>query len=290
MLATPPATNGNANPTSVAQAEAPDLHNPFEQKPLPTGPAVPAASPPPSVAKPPLSDTQRASISFPGNLSSNLGTGGRFYSQFRSAPMNEMPTGPHQAGVLSPPHPGQSRSPSPMSVHENRPVQPLSPLEELQDHQVHELQEQLKHEPPQFEPQDSQLGTLSENQEQEEHEEHQDRVHHQPHGHTSKAQNEHEHVQRHEMQANGSEQSLAPQPHVLSHELSKSAAPSSEHNPRLSNASMVSSHPHRSEEEARVVNDPPRPVELAITADDSSEEIVMSPTSYPGQEWAPMYH
>jgi hypothetical protein len=33
-----------------------------------------------------------------------------------------------------------------------------------------------------------------------------------------------------------------------------------------------------SEDEARVVNNPPQPVELAITADDSSEEIVMSPT------------
>jgi hypothetical protein len=56
-------------------------------------------------------------------------------------------------------------------------------------------------------------------------------------------------------------------------------AASENHAPRniaVSNASAISAHPHRSEDEARVVNNPPQPVELAITADDSSEEIVMS--------------
>lgn len=48
-------------------------------------------------------------------------------------------------------------------------------------------------------------------------------------------------------------------------------------------------HPHR-DDEPRIVNDPPRePVELALTKDDSSDEILMSPTTYPGQEWIPTH-
>lgn len=54
----------------------------------------------------------------------------------------------------------------------------------------------------------------------------------------------------------------------------------------VSNVSVMSTHPHRGD--ARMVNDTPEPVELAVTHDDSSEEIIMSPTSYPGQEWTPM--
>lgn len=48
----------------------------------------------------------------------------------------------------------------------------------------------------------------------------------------------------------------------------------------------LSIHPHRSE--ARSANETTEPVELAIK-EDSSEEIVMSPTTYPGQEWTPMH-
>ncbi|KAJ5162265.1 hypothetical protein N7492_007657 [Penicillium capsulatum] len=55
----------------------------------------------------------------------------------------------------------------------------------------------------------------------------------------------------------------------------------------VSNASTISTHPHR--DEARVLNETPEPVELALTKDDSSEELVMSPTAYPGQEWTPMH-
>jgi hypothetical protein len=54
----------------------------------------------------------------------------------------------------------------------------------------------------------------------------------------------------------------------------------------VSNVSVMSTHPHRGD--ARLVNETPEPVELAVTHDDSSEEIIMSPTSYPGQEWTPM--
>ncbi|CEJ56987.1 hypothetical protein PMG11_05697 [Penicillium brasilianum] len=65
--------------------------------------------------------------------------------------------------------------------------------------------------------------------------------------------------------------------------------PKLEPSPGLSNdvssLSIVPTHPHRSD--ARMVNDTPEPVELAVTHDDSSEEIIMSPTSYPGQEWTP---
>lgn len=46
-----------------------------------------------------------------------------------------------------------------------------------------------------------------------------------------------------------------------------------------------SGHPHR--DEAVVINKSESPVELPIRADDSSEEIVMSSTAYPGQEWKP---
>lgn len=56
----------------------------------------------------------------------------------------------------------------------------------------------------------------------------------------------------------------------------------------VSSTSMLSTHPHRNNE-ARVLNEITEPVELAMTKDDSSEEIVMSPTSYPGQEWTPMH-
>ena len=40
-------------------------------------------------------------------------------------------------------------------------------------------------------------------------------------------------------------------------------------------------------EAVRVVNDSAEPVELPITNDDSSEEIVFTSTAYPGQEWRP---
>lgn len=66
--------------------------------------------------------------------------------------------------------------------------------------------------------------------------------------------------------------------------------PHPDDNPNLpkdtSNLSASSTHPHRGE--ARLVNETPEPVELAATRDDSSEEIIMSPTSYPGQEWTPL--
>lgn len=52
--------------------------------------------------------------------------------------------------------------------------------------------------------------------------------------------------------------------------------------------STLSTHPHRNNE-ARVLNETPEPVELAMTRDDSSEEIIMSSTAYPGQEWTPMH-
>jgi hypothetical protein len=148
-----------------------------------------------------------------------------------------------------------------MSLHEKRVSQPLSPLEELElpDHQIQQLQNSdQKHSVHQAEYQDSQLGTLNENSEQEEREEDKDRL------------------LRQEAQAgakiNEREGNTEHAPHIA-----------------VSNTPGLSSHPLRSEEQVRVVNDSPQPVELAITADDSSEEIVMSPTTYPGQEWRPMY-
>lgn len=49
----------------------------------------------------------------------------------------------------------------------------------------------------------------------------------------------------------------------------------------------LSEHPHRDETQALHRNE--QPVELALR-DDSSEEIVMSSTAYPGQEWIPMQY
>ena len=56
-----------------------------------------------------------------------------------------------------------------------------------------------------------------------------------------------------------------------------------------SSASILFNHPHR-DSSARTLNESAEPVELAITKDDSSEEILMSPTAYPGQEWTPMHY
>lgn len=53
--------------------------------------------------------------------------------------------------------------------------------------------------------------------------------------------------------------------------------------------SASSTHPHR-DSSARTLNESSEPVELAITNDDTSEEIVMSPTAYPGQEWTPTHY
>lgn len=46
-------------------------------------------------------------------------------------------------------------------------------------------------------------------------------------------------------------------------------------------------HPHRGE--ARAINPDDAPVELPVHRDDDSgEEITMSSTAYPGQEWRPL--
>ncbi|KAL4970147.1 uncharacterized protein BDV14DRAFT_187037 [Aspergillus stella-maris] len=63
-------------------------------------------------------------------------------------------------------------------------------------------------------------------------------------------------------------------------------APTSHPNPNL-NLNFTSKHPHRSG--ARTVNAVDAPVELPVRTDDnSSEEIMMSSTAYPGQEWRPL--
>ncbi|CAI7566747.1 unnamed protein product [Penicillium crustosum] len=299
-----PSTNGNVNASFGSHDTPPIISNPFKEKPLPTQPPEPRAPPPPPPSDTnllPRDDRQRASISLPSSSSSNSLATGRFYSQFQSGSMNEPPTGSRH---LSQPLPGHSRSPSPMSFPDSRAAHPPSPLEGLQGKRIHELQEEelRKQETQQDLNQDSQLGTLSETQEQEEHGEHKDRMHgehlrHELYGEIPEAPtNTQTHPgQQPELQGDLKQQNLAPQVSIRSRKPmdSDSASQASENNaPRsiaVSNASAISTHPHRSENEARVVNDPPQPVELAITADDSSEEIVMSPTSYPGQEWTPMH-
>jgi hypothetical protein len=278
------------------QDQPPILSNPFEQKPLPIEPrgTTTPPPPPPSDAKPAPHETpQRARMSLPFNSSIDSLSTSRFYSQLQSGAVSETPLGSRHTKALSPPLPGKSRSPSPISVHENRLTQPLSPLEELQDHQAHQLErEQEKPELQQGETMESSLGPLNENQEQEEQEEHRDRVlgehlRHELHGDSSPVPTT---KQQSEVQVNRPEQSLGPQLSVRSRKPvgSDLVSPASADR-AVSTVSILSSHPHRSENEARIVNDPPEPVELAITADDSSEEIIMSPTSYPGQEWTPMH-
>ncbi|CAG8898800.1 unnamed protein product [Penicillium egyptiacum] len=309
-LPTRQSTNGNANTSFAAHDGPPVLSNPFEQKPLPTQPPKTRAPPPPSKPNPLARDDHQSasislpSVSVPSSSSSNSLATGRFYSQFRSGLMNENPTCSRHASTLSQLLPDHSRSPSPMSFQENRAAHSPSPLEDLQDHHIHQPQkgEQHKKKAQQDQNKDAQLGTLSENHEKEEHEEHKDHMlgeilQNGLYGEISEAPTDKQNQpgQKDELQDNLKQQSLAPQLSIRSRKpvVSDSTSPASEnHVPRniaVSNDSAISAHPHRTEGEARVVNNPPHPVELAITADDSSEEIVMSPTSYPGQEWTPMH-
>jgi hypothetical protein len=175
-------------------------------------------------------------------------------------------------------------------------MKPLSPLEELQGYQSPNLerQGQEKHEARDpDENQEAPLGTLSEYKEQEEEGRHElpTETTQAEKGHPSLEQPQNVQIEKPEQQ-----HGLNPQLSVRSRKPvgSDSTASIPGHfaprNIAVSNASVVSSiHPHRSEGEARVVNDSPQPVELAVTGDDSSEEIVMSPTAYPGQEWTPMH-
>ncbi|KAJ5306377.1 hypothetical protein N7508_005392 [Penicillium antarcticum] len=282
----PPANSNTEKTSSTADEKPPVLEDPSIQKPLPTEPpdsTIPPP-PPPSEAKPsPRNNRQRASISLPPSTSTNSFGAGRFYSQFQSGTMNETPIGSHHTRTLSQPLPGQSRSPSPMSINEGRAMKPLSPLEELQDFQIQKLeqQKQAKHEARDpDENQEAPLGVLSEKEEQEEEEEEGDRYE----------------LSTETARCEQPQHGLNPQLSVRSRKPvgddSTNLTPGhlAPRNIAVSNASAVSSiHPHRSEGEARMVNDPPQPVELAVTGDDSSEEIVMSPTAYPGQEWTPMH-
>jgi hypothetical protein len=207
--------------------------------------------------------------------------------------MNETPVGPHHTRALSQPLPGQSRSPSPTSINEGRAVKPLSPLEELQDSQIQkwEKQEMEKYEARDpNENQEAPLGTLSEKKEQEEEEEEEEIGRHELSTETSQTENERLSSEKPEQHGLNPQLSVRSRKPVGNDSTSLTPGLFAPRNIAVSNASAVSSiHPHRSEGEARVVNDSPQPVELAVTGDDSSEEIVMSPTTYPGQEWTPMH-
>ncbi|KAJ5288614.1 hypothetical protein N7478_001644 [Penicillium angulare] len=99
------------------------------------------------------------------------------------------------------------------------------------------------------------------------------------------ADNEYEHQQF-------TQPSFKPNPDIRSRKLPNAELPTTEHlEPRniavsgMSNVTL-SEHPHRDETQTLARNS--EPVELALR-DDSSDEIVMSPTAYPGQEWMPMH-
>ncbi|KAJ5766765.1 uncharacterized protein N7511_004381 [Penicillium nucicola] len=281
----PPANTAVDNTSAIPDDSSPIHKVPDVQKPLPTEPpesTIPPP-PPPSDTKPPPRDThQRASISLPPTTSANPLGPGRFYSHFQSGTMNETPVGSHHTRALSQPLLGQSRSRSSIPVNEDISAKPLSPLEELQDSQIQrrELQEQEDNEERDPDAnQEAPLGTLSEKKEQEEEED--SGRHELP---TQTIQNE---QPQYGLSSQPSLRSRKPIGDGSTNLTPEYFAP---RNIAVSNASAVSSiHPHRSEGEARVLNDTPRPVELAVTGDDSSEEILMSPTTYPGQEWTPMH-
>lgn len=294
-LSKPSSTNRNKARASSAEAHSRMLNNPSDQQHLPTKPVqspAPRTLPPSGARRSSPATPQRASILLPPSSSTNsLTSAPRFYSQFQSGGISETPVGSSHTRSLSHSLPGRSRSPSPTSIHETRAAAPLSPLEEVQDHQIHRMEEeQVKQEPQQTSTMDSQLNTLNENQEQEEQEEHRGRV-----------LEEHRHKlhedsvsrppkQQPEVRVNKPEQHLDPQLNVRSRKPAGTDSFSPMFEKRAaSSVSVISSHPHRCEQNARLINDSPAPVELAITADDSSEEITMSSTTYPGQEWTPIH-
>lgn len=96
-------------------------------------------------------------------------------------------------------------------------------------------------------------------------------------------------------QLGDAEDRLTPEPASIPEQTVKSRKPidsqlappvNEQKNIAVSGSSAVSEHPFR--DESLSLHRTSTPVELAIRNDDSSEEIVMSPTAYPGQEWTPM--
>ncbi|KAJ5111008.1 hypothetical protein N7532_001543 [Penicillium argentinense] len=201
-------------------------------------------------------DRPRASISGPPTASSNPMGGSRFYSQLMSGETQANPQ--HTRSRSQPLMMGQPLSPVAPSVSESdsNPSPPLPGFNELEE----QLSPKEVSPPPSVPPKSPQLEQ-SQPQEQSKTEE--------------------------RPEPNTSTDSTP----IRSRKPLDSAEPTNNQpepkNIVVSGSSLLSNHPTR-DSEARMLNET-EPVELALK-DDSSEEIVMSPTAYPGQEWTPMHY
>ncbi|KAJ5965310.1 hypothetical protein N7481_012024 [Penicillium waksmanii] len=216
-------------------------------------------------------DRPRASISGPPTTSSNPMSGNRFYSQLMSGETQNTPQ--HTRSQSQPFMISHPLSPVAPSISENSSSPPSASLDELE-----EKSPELESSPPV--PPKSPVSELDRTEED------------------ANAQQidtpaqapEHEQKQT-------SASNLAPSLSVRSRESTGSDFESTTfigknnepQNIFVSGTSTTFSHPTR-EREARTLNETAEPVELALTRDDSSEEIIMSPTAYPGQEWTPMHY
>lgn len=211
-------------------------------------------------------DRPRASFSGPPTASSNSMGGNRFYSQLMSGETQN--TSQHTRSQSQPFMISHPLSPVAPSISENSSSPPSASLDELEEKSP-ELESS-----PSLPPKSpiSELGRTEEDAKTPEHED------------------EHE-------QERTSTSNLTPSLSVRSRksigsdfESTTVVAKSNElRNIVVSGTSTTFSHPTR-DREARTLNETAEPVELALTRDDSSEEIVMSPTAYPGQEWTPMHY
>lgn len=218
-------------------------------------------------------DRPRASISGPPTTSSNPLGGNRFYSQLMSGETQNTPQ--HTRSQSQPFMMSHPLSPVAPSISENSSSPKSASLDELE-----EKSPELESSPPV--PPKSPVSELDRTKE--------DVKAHRIH--TLAQAPEPEHEQKQTPASN-----LAPSLSVGSRKSTRSDFESTTFNPKtnepknivVSGTSTTFSHPTR-EREARTLNETAEPVELALTRDDSSEEIIMSPTAYPGQEWTPMHY
>jgi hypothetical protein len=218
-------------------------------------------------------DRPRASISGPPTTSSNPMGGNRFYSQLMSGETQNPPQ--HTRSQSQPFMISHPLSPVAPSISENSSSPKSASLDELE-----EKSPELESSPPV--PPKSPVSELDRTEE--------DTKAHQIHTPAQAPEPDHEQKQT-------SASNLAPSLSVRSRKSTGSDFESTSFNPKtnkpknivVSSTSTTFSHPTR-EREARTLNETAEPVELALTRDDSSEEIIMSPTAYPGQEWTPMHY
>jgi hypothetical protein len=282
-------TRQQEQPASQPEERRKTMHDPFDVKDLPTPPfnwdsrRISAELNGPSLTNrrsmdkalpvPPTHENERgmarssldrprASISGPPTASSNPMGGNRFYSQLMSGETQNTPQ--HTRSQSQPFMISHPLSPVAPSISENSSSPPSASMDELEEKSPEwESSPPVPSKSPVSEP--DQTHTPSQAPEPE-----------------------------HELEQT-STSNLAPSPSVQSYKSTGSdfesttviAKNNEPKNIVVSGTSTTFSHPTR-EREARTLNDTAEPIELALTRDDSSEEIIMSPTAYPGQEWTPM--